>query len=197
MKFIRVLGIVVLTSLLSISGTYMIMKRNDDNERSKSAESEFVSGQTMSTNNDEKELVSTVDTNFGWENTTYSKKIDEWKSGDEPFIDNLIQEVIQEMSHQKIIADEKESSIMIASERIETLLQMVESNKDQYEHSDKYIEILNRWKQDDFLSVDQDHNDMWYLQGTKQGGLATGIATKEQESDYIFRVFGIPVEKQS
>lgn len=197
MKFIRVLGIVVLTSLLSISGTYMIMKRNDDNERSKSAESEFVSGQTMSTNNDEKELVSTVDTNFGWENTTYSKKIDEWKSGDEPFIDNLIQEVIQEMSHQKIIADEKESSIMITFERIETLLQMVESNKDQYEHSDKYIEILNRWKQDDFLSVDQDHNDMWYLQGTKQGGLATGIATKEQESDYIFRVFGIPVEKQS
>jgi len=142
-------------------------------------------------------LESTVDTNFGWENATYSKKIDEWKSGDEPFIDNLMQEVIQQMSHQKIIADEKESSIMITPERIEILLHMVESNKDRYEHSDKYLEILNRWKQDDFSSVDQDHNDMWYLQGTKQGGLATGIATKEQEKDYIFQVFGVPVEKQN
>ena len=197
MKSIRVLGIVVLTALLSISGTYLIMKRNYDNERYKSAERELVSGQSMSKENNEKEFVSTVDTNFGWENTTYSIKIDKWKSGDEPFIDNLMQEVIQEMSHQKIIADEKESSIMITPERIETLLQMVESNKDRYEHSDKYVEILNRWKQDDFSSVDQDHNDMWYLQGTKQGGLATGIATKEQERDYIFRVFGIPEEKQS
>ncbi|MGE7753353.1 DUF6241 domain-containing protein, partial [Lysinibacillus fusiformis] len=175
MKWIHVLGIVILTALLSISGTFLIMKKNYENENSKSAESEIDNGQSSSKENNQKELESTVDTNFGWENATYSKKIDEWKSGDEPFIDNLMQEVIQQMSHQKIIADEKESSIMITPERIEILLHMVESNKDRYEHSDKYLEILNRWKQDDFSSVDQDHNDMWYLQGTKQGGLATGI----------------------
>lgn len=197
MKWIHVLGIVILTALLSISGTFLIMKKNYENENSKSAESEIDNGQSSSKENDQKELESTVDTNFGWENATYSKKIDQWKSGDEPFIDNLMQEVIQQMSHQKIIADEKESSIMITPERIEILLQMVESNKDRYEHSDKYLEILNRWKQDDFSSVDQDHNDMWHLQGTKQGGLATGIATKEQEKDYIFQVFGVPVEKQN
>lgn len=197
MKWIHVLGIVILTALLSISGTFLIMKKNYENENSKSAESEIDNGQSSSKENNQKELESTVDTNFGWENATYSKKIDEWKSGDEPFIDNLMQEVIQQMSHQKIIADEKESSIMITPERIEILLHMVESNKDRYEHSDKYLEILNRWKQDDFSSVDQDHNDMWYLQGTKQGGLATGIATKEQEKDYIFQVFGVPVEKQN
>lgn len=197
MKWIHVLGIVILTALLSISGTFLIMKKNYENENSKSAESEIDNGQSSSKENDQKEFESTVDTNFGWENATYSKKIDQWKSGDEPFIDNLMQEVIQQMSHQKIIADEKESSIMITPERIEILLQMVESNKDRYEHSDKYLEILNRWKQDDFSSVDQDHNDMWHLQGTKQGGLATGIATKEQEKDYIFQVFGVPVEKQN
>ncbi|WP_277815948.1 DUF6241 domain-containing protein [Lysinibacillus sp. FJAT-14222] len=101
------------------------------------------------------------------------------------------------MSHQKIIADEKESSILITPERIETLLQMVEENKDGYEHSDKYLDILNRWKQGDFKSVDKDHNDMWFIQGTKEGGIATGITTKEQEKDYIFQVFGIPIEKQS
>ncbi|MGE7928114.1 DUF6241 domain-containing protein [Lysinibacillus xylanilyticus] len=197
MKRIHVLGIVVLTALLSISGTFLIMKKNYENETSKSAESELDSGQSISKEDDKKEFVSTVDTNFGWENTTYSKRIDEWKSGDEPFIDNLMQEVIQEMSHQKIIADEKESSIMITPKRIETLMQIVEENKDGYEHSDKYLEILNRWKQGDFKSVDKDHNDMWFIQGTKEGGIATGIATKEQEKDYIFQVFGIPVEKQS
>ena len=197
MKRIHVIGIVVLTALLSISGTYLIMKKNYDNETSKNAESELDSSQSISKENDKKEFVSTVDTNFGWENTTYSKRIDEWKSGDEPFIDNLMQEVIQQMSHQKIIADEKESSIMITPKRIETLMQIVEENKDGYEHSDKYLDILNRWKQGDFKSVDKDHNDMWFIQGTKEGGIATGIATKEQEKDYIFQVFGIPVEKQS
>ena len=197
MKRIHVIGIVVLTALLSISGTFLIMKKNYDNETSKNAESELDSSQSISKENDKKEFVSTVDTNFGWENTTYSKRIDEWKSGDEPFIDNLMQEVIQQMSHQKIIADEKESSIMITPKRIETLMQIVEENKDGYEHSDKYLDILNRWKQGDFKSVDKDHNDMWFIQGTKEGGIATGIATKEQEKDYIFQVFGIPVEKQS
>ncbi|QPA52651.1 DUF6241 domain-containing protein [Lysinibacillus sphaericus] len=115
--------------------------------------------------------------------------MDEWKSGDEPFVDNLVEEVLQQMSHQKIMADEKESSIMITPERIDTLLQMVEENMDDYEHSEQYLDVLNRWKNGDFSSVDQDHNDMWYLQGSKQGGIAYGIATKEQEIDYIFRVF--------
>ncbi|MFJ8104073.1 DUF6241 domain-containing protein [Lysinibacillus sp. NPDC096212] len=197
MKFVHVLGIVVLTALLSIGGTFLIMNKNYENENSKSAKRELTSGQSIAKENNKEKFVSTVDTNFGWENTTYSKKIDEWKSGDEPFIDNLMQEVIQEMSHQKIIADEKESSIMITPERIETLLQMVEENKDGYEHSDKYLDILNRWKQGDFKMVDKDHNDMWFIQGTKEGGITTGIATKEQEKDYIFQVFGIPIEKQN
>ncbi|WP_068983837.1 MULTISPECIES: hypothetical protein [Lysinibacillus] len=117
MKRIHILGIVVLTALLSISGTFLIMKKNYENETSNSVESELDSGQSISKEDDKKEFVSTVDTNFGWENTTYSKRFDEWKSGDEPFIDNLMQEVIQEMSHQKIIADEKESSIMITTKK--------------------------------------------------------------------------------
>ncbi len=102
---------------------------------------------------------------------------------------NLVEEVLQQMSHQKIIADEKESSIMITPERIDTLLQMVEENKDVYEYREQYLDVLNRWKLGDFSSVDQDHNDLWFLQGSKQDGIAYGIATKEQEIDYIFRVF--------
>ncbi|MFJ7647110.1 DUF6241 domain-containing protein [Lysinibacillus sp. NPDC097279] len=197
MKLIHVLAIVVLTAFLSISGTFLIMKKNYENEVSKSAAIQLENSQSISNVDDEEEFVSTVDINFGWESPTYSKMLDEWKSGDEPFIDNLVQEIIQQMSLQKIIVDEKESSIRITPKRINTLLQIVKENKDRFEHSDKYLEILNRWNQGDFSTVDQDHNDMWFIQGTKQGGIATGIASKEQEQDYIFRVFGIPIEKQN
>ena len=66
-----------------------------------------------------------------------------------------------------------------------------------YEYSDKYIDIVTRWKQGDFSSADKDHNELAEIQGTKKDGMATGLSSKEQESNYIFRVFGIPVEKQN
>jgi len=186
MRWIHVEGIVVLTALLSIGGTYLVMDKNYKQETSKGTDSEKDNSPKKVV---KEEFVSTVDTTLGWENPVFSIRIDEWKSGDEPFVDNLVEEVLQQMSHQKIIADEKESSIMITPERIDTLLQMVEENKDGYEHGEQYLDLLNRWKLGDFSSVDQDHNDMWYLQGSKQSGIANGIATKEQEIDYIFRVF--------
>ncbi|KPN97247.1 DUF6241 domain-containing protein [Lysinibacillus sp. ZYM-1] len=186
MRRIHVVGIVVLTALLSIGGTYLVMDKNHKQETSNGTDSEIDNSPKEVV---KEEFVSTVDTTFGWENPVFSMRIDEWKSGDEPFVDNLVEEVLQQMSHQKIIADEKESSIMITPKRIDTLLQMVEENKAEYEHNEQYLDILNRWKLGDFSSVDQDHNDMWYLQGSKQSGIAYGIATKEQEIDYIFRVF--------
>lgn len=187
MRWIHVVGIVVLTALLSISGTYFVMDKNYKQEASnKGTDIQLENSPKMEV---KEEFVSTVDTQFGWENPVFSMRIDEWKSGDEPFVDNLVEEVLQQMSHQKIIAVEKESSIMITPERIDTLLQMVEENKDNYEYSEQYLDVLNRWKLGDFSSVDQDHNDLWFLQGSKQGGIAYGIATKEQEIDYIFRVF--------
>ncbi|MFJ7738855.1 DUF6241 domain-containing protein [Lysinibacillus sp. NPDC097287] len=71
------------------------------------------------------------------------------------------------MAHQKIIADENESSIMITPGKF-TLC---------YEWSRKI--------QGDFTSVDDDHNVMWLIQGIKRGGAATGIAAEEQEINYL------------
>ncbi|QDP99632.1 hypothetical protein FOH38_03125 [Lysinibacillus fusiformis] len=192
MKGIRVLGLIVLTALLSIGGTFLIMEKNYEKETSKVAENELDS----ISKEDEKEVfVSTVDTNFGWENPVHSNMIDEWKSGDEPFVDNLVEEVVQQMAHQKIIADEKESSILITAERIDILIQMVEENKDKYEHHETYLDILKRWKKGDFSTVDDDHNVLMRIQGSKTLGAATGIATEEQEIDYIFRVFAKEVDE--
>jgi len=206
MKLMHVLGIVVLTALLSISGTFLIMKKNYENEDSKRVETESDNAQTISKDDEEEKFVSTVDTSgMGWETPEFSKRVDEWKSGDEPFVGNLVEEVIQEMAHQKVIAKSKEGSIMITPERIDTLIQMVEGNKDKYERramSDKYapyeiyLDILKRWKKGDFSTVDDDHNILMFIQGGKPPeGLATGIASEEQEIDYIFQVFGKEVKE--
>lgn len=194
---VHVLGIVVLTALLSISGTFLIMKKNYDNETSKNAESELDSGQSISKDTAKKEVVSTVDTSgMGWEVLEFSKRIDEWKNGDEPFVGNLVEEVLQQMAHQKIIAELKEGSIMITPERINILLQMVEDNKDNYERYETYLDILKRWKKGDFSTVDDDHNVLMRKQGGKlPEGAATGIASEEQEKDYIFQVFAKEVDE--
>ncbi|MGA3600172.1 DUF6241 domain-containing protein [Lysinibacillus agricola] len=194
MKWTHVLGVVVLTALLSIGGTFFVMEKNYEKEESERAENELENG----SKEDEKEkFVSTVDTSgMGWETPTFSKRIDEWKSGDEPFVGNLVEEVIQQMAHQKIIAEMKEGSIMITPERIDILLQMVEENKDKYERHETYLDILKRWKKGDFSIVDDDHNVLMRMQGGKlPEGAATGIASEEQERDYIFQVFAKEVDE--
>lgn len=195
MKLVQVLGIVFLTALLSVGGTFLIMKKNYENEVTKRVETESDNRQSISKENEK--FVSTVDTSgTGWESPEFSKRIDEWKSGDAPFIGNLVEEVIQEMAHQKVIAKTKEGSIMITRERIDTLIQMVEENKTTYESYETYIDILNRWKKGDFSTIDDDHNILMFIQGGKTPeGLATGIASEEQEIDYIFRVFSKEVKE--
>jgi len=84
---------------------------------------------------------------------------------------------------------------MITPERIDILKRAIMENKEQYEYVDDYLAILTRWENGDFSTVDYDHNVVMYRQHTKDiEGLAKGIATKEQEIDYIFRVFAKEVE---
>ncbi|MEC1177051.1 DUF6241 domain-containing protein [Metasolibacillus meyeri] len=153
-------------------------------------------GEKLTTFDESNAVVSTVDTSYGWENTIFSNKIDEWKNGDEPFVDNLVEEVMQQMAHQKVIAEFKEGSIMLTPERIAILQWMVEDNKEQYTHHAIYLDILNRWQKGDFSTVDDDHNRLMQLQGTKTSdGTATGIASEEQEIHYIFQVFAKEVDE--
>ncbi|WP_074432934.1 DUF6241 domain-containing protein [Bacillus ndiopicus] len=129
-------------------------------------------------------------TTDGWENKLYTNKLDKWKNGDKPFADNLLEEMMQQLVQQKIIADNKKGAIMLTPERIAILQQMVEENKELYAHHATYLAILNRWQKGDFSTVDADHNVLMQMQGTKTSdGIATGIASKEQEARYLFQVF--------
>lgn len=70
--------------------TFLIIKKNYANEESESDRSQLENSQSISKVDEVEAFVSTVDIYFGWENPTYSKMIDEWKTGDEPFVDNLV-----------------------------------------------------------------------------------------------------------
>ena len=193
MKWIHVLGLIVATAVLSIGGTFLIMENEHEKEISKITDE---LNRSLKEDEIKEEFISIVDVSNVSPNVFHSKMIDEWKSGDEPFVENLVQEVMQDMTHQKIVADEKEGSIMITPERIDTLIQMVEENKNKFEHAETYLEILNRWKQGDFSLVDYEHNKIMFIQGTKStDGLALGIASKEQEKNYILHVFSRDVDE--
>lgn len=93
------------------------------------------------------------------------------------------------MTHQKIIADTKWGAVEMTPERVAVLYKYVQdTDKNDFEHKDTLLAILEKWKAGNFSSVDDDHNILWGLHdGTK--GEATGIFTKEQERDFVERVF--------
>ena len=102
-----------------------------------------------------------------------------------------IQEAIHGMSHQKVKAEDKWGFIPMTHERISRLIVVVEENK--YISAPVYLDILNRWSNNDFSRVDEDHNAIWDLQEGNVGR-ATGIMSFEEERDFIKEHFKIENE---
>lgn len=97
-----------------------------------------------------------------------------------------VQDLIHEMSHQKVKADEKWGALLITEERIVRLIEIVEENYNEYECSDIYLEILNRWLIGDFSQADKDHNEIWNMNGGTIGK-ATGLLSPVEEQEYLQR----------
>ncbi|MDS9471613.1 DUF6241 domain-containing protein [Sporosarcina pasteurii] len=117
---------------------------------------------------------------------------------EEEFPDGLaeenVQQAIHDMSHQKVLADQKWGFLPLTQERVLRLIEVVELNQNNYIHADVYLSILKRWEKNDFSQVDSDHNAIWNLQnGTI--GKAYGIMSVEEEREYIKKHFNI-VEKK-
>ena len=203
MKLIHIVGSIVITALLSGGTTYLLLENKYEKELSKMKDELNESLEMVESVKEEEPFVSTVDVFSGWEHTLQGEILDGWKSGDKPFAEKgveyfeyAVQEMMQNMAHQKIIADVKEASLMITPERIDTLILMVEENKDDLEHEETYLEILNRWKKSDFSLADFEHNKIMLIQGTKSTeGIASGLSSREQEKNYILQVFSKDVDE--
>jgi hypothetical protein len=96
--------------------------------------------------------------------------------------DDMYQEYIHGMSHQKVKANKKWGFYEIHPDRIEWLLEGLD--KVNVKHADVYRSILEKWRDGNFAQAAEDHNLIWNLQdGTV--GKATGILSKEEEQVYV------------
>ena len=102
--------------------------------------------------------------------------------------DYQLENAIHFMSHQKIEADEKWGLLPLTTERVTRLINVIETNQNDYKNSELYLNILNRWSKNDFSQIDRDHNEIWALQGGTIGR-ATGILSYEEELEYIAKYY--------
>ncbi|MED1469244.1 DUF6241 domain-containing protein [Bacillus salipaludis] len=92
------------------------------------------------------------------------------------------QQTIHNMSHQKVLAEEKRGAEPLTHDRVLRLIKIAE--KSHYLNKNDYLGILKRWEANDFSNADNDHNIIWNLQdGTV--GRASGVMSPEQERQYI------------
>lgn len=96
------------------------------------------------------------------------------------------------MTHQKIIANDKWGAVLMSIENIETIYAILESSD--FSKKKQLLKIITRWKNEDFSTVDHDHNTIWRLQGGTIGK-AHGIMTAEEERWFIIHNFGEEAEK--
>jgi hypothetical protein len=93
---------------------------------------------------------------------------------------------MHEMTHQKVVADEKWGATQITEERVNMLYNIVKHST--YKEKLTLLKILSKWKAGDFHTVDSDHNTLWKIQdGTI--GEATGILSEEEEQNFIEKTF--------
>ncbi|MDM5154933.1 PRK06770 family protein [Bacillus sp. DX1.1] len=100
--------------------------------------------------------------------------------------DTEVQIALHEMAHQKVKADQKWGFIMITQERIESLLGIVKTSN--MNHKNTYMEILERWKQGKYETVDDDHNAIWKLQSGNLGE-GKGVMSPEEQKELVQKVF--------
>lgn len=138
----RVLFVVV---VLSVSGAFWIINKNDKEKDFDIAEEKM------------EESIAPKKRDLSWVDGVHADMLDDWKSGDKTFDERLVQEVMLKMTYQKLDTQEKEVSIEITPERIDNLMQISEEEKAVFFHSELYLDILKRWKENDFSTVEDDN----------------------------------------
>ena len=98
------------------------------------------------------------------------------------------QQIIHEMSHQKVHADTKWGHLEITPERIDYLIAVLSIYGEEYENKELYQGILLDWKKGDFSNAVEAHNSIWRLQNGNIGK-ATRLLTPEEEQEYIEKHF--------
>lgn len=176
----RIIWSVISIVVIVIAVFTVIVYMDDDNTNPNAAEN----NEDETIQEDSKPQTDTKDTKKADSTSTLDPFNQKHKQ--EELTDTHFRNYIHKMSHQKVIAEDKWGFYEITNERIAWLLESLETDdvRKRLTDGDVYLEILDRWANDDFSRVDEDHNVIWRLQGGNIGK-ATGIYDKEQEEAYI------------
>ncbi|MDZ5606128.1 DUF6241 domain-containing protein [Bacillus pseudomycoides] len=98
--------------------------------------------------------------------------------------EGVIIDSMHKMTHQKVMANEKNSFIALSSDNIKKLRQLV-NESDMLADKEKYSEILDRWEKGDFSQAAEEHNDMWEQAGGNTNGKGYRLATSAEEKAYL------------
>lgn len=91
-------------------------------------------------------------------------------------------DVMHKMTHQKVRAEDKWGAIPMIPDTINQVYDIV--SQSDFSRKEDLLEILEKWKKDDFSTIDDDHNYFWeYQDGTI--GEAYGTLTLDEEKEFI------------
>ncbi|MGG3448785.1 DUF6241 domain-containing protein [Domibacillus aminovorans] len=100
--------------------------------------------------------------------------------------------VMHLMTHQKIIAEDVWGAVPMTPSTID---QLITHLKNHPEYDPDLLYVAQRWKEGNFSAIDHEHNYLHTrLKATK--GAATGIATSEQEKEFVLKYFDPSVARE-
>ena len=90
--------------------------------------------------------------------------------------------VMHQMTHQKVKADDKWGAIPMTQENIDAVHKALIDS--QFTYKKDLLHIIEKWQNNDFSAADEDHNFFWELQGGNVGK-AYGLLSPEEEQEFI------------
>ncbi|WP_426940517.1 PRK06770 family protein [Bacillus mycoides] len=176
----KIIGIIAGMAVIGVGVTYgMLYYLNNSKPAAKKASPAAPAVEVLADSNVKAEDAKILENgNYSLPNSGFNKNF-KWT-------DENIQTALHEMAHQKAKADQKWGYIFITQERIESLLEIINSND--VAQKSTYVDILERWKQGKYEKVDVDHNKIWKLQSGNLGE-GKGVMSEKEQKELINQVF--------
>jgi uncharacterized protein YxeA len=94
--------------------------------------------------------------------------------------EQAVVEVMHEMTHQKVKADEKWGAVEMDQKNIDAVLSIVKLSD--FTDKDQMLKIAENWKKGDFSNIVKEHNYFWQLQGGNVGKAYGRLSQKDEEA---------------
>ncbi len=178
--FLKIIGIIAGMAVIGVGLTYgMLYYLNNSKPAAKKTTPAAPAVEVLADSNVKAEDAKLLENgNYSLPNSGFNKNF-KWT-------DENIQTALHEMAHQKTKADQKWGYIFITQERIESLLEIINSND--VAQKSTYVDILERWKLGKYEKVDADHNKIWKLQSGNLGE-GKGVMSEKEQKELINQVF--------